>query len=248
MTWSTRELSDLAGTTVNTVRHYHALGLLGEPPRSSNGYKQYGVRHLVRLLRMRRLAELGIPLSQIGEVSGNDTTNVLHRTGVLLQEEIERIRRSRADIAEILRTGAPIDTPRGFEVVGARLPEPDRALIHVCTQIYPSAVLLRLKLMIAAESAELREQLGALTPSASEFARDRIAENLAAGGAHWRSTLWFELTEAGPTAPHRMRASEQTFIEALAALYNSAQRDVLRRTDVFLRAQARTPETSRQVG
>ena len=28
MAWSTRELADLAGTTVNTVRHYHERGLI----------------------------------------------------------------------------------------------------------------------------------------------------------------------------------------------------------------------------
>ena len=31
MAWSTRELAELAGTTVNTIRHYHALGLLERP-------------------------------------------------------------------------------------------------------------------------------------------------------------------------------------------------------------------------
>ncbi|WP_433560110.1 MerR family DNA-binding transcriptional regulator [Pseudonocardia xinjiangensis] len=28
MAWSTRELADLAGTTVRAVRHYHDVGLL----------------------------------------------------------------------------------------------------------------------------------------------------------------------------------------------------------------------------
>ena len=42
MAWSTRELAGLAGTTVNTIRHYHRLGLLDEPERRYNGYKQYG--------------------------------------------------------------------------------------------------------------------------------------------------------------------------------------------------------------
>lgn len=65
MPWSTRQLAELADTTVNTLRHYHRLGLLDEPERRYNGYKQYEVRHLVSLLRIRRLAELGVPLSQI---------------------------------------------------------------------------------------------------------------------------------------------------------------------------------------
>ena len=73
MAWSTRELADLAGTTVNTVRHYHRLGLLAQPDRRYNGYKQYGVPHLVRLLRIRRLADLGIPLNEVaGVLDGDD--------------------------------------------------------------------------------------------------------------------------------------------------------------------------------
>lgn len=55
MAWSTRELAEMAGTTVKSVRLYHQRGLLEEPERSPNGYKKYEVRHLVDLLRIRRL-------------------------------------------------------------------------------------------------------------------------------------------------------------------------------------------------
>ena len=50
MAWSTRELAELISTTVRSVRYHHQLGLLDEPERLANGYKQYEVRHLVRLL------------------------------------------------------------------------------------------------------------------------------------------------------------------------------------------------------
>ncbi|MFD2792433.1 MerR family DNA-binding transcriptional regulator [Promicromonospora vindobonensis] len=240
MTWSTREIADLAGTTVNAIRHYHALGLLDEPPRSYNGYKQYGVRDLVSLLRLRRLAGLGLPLAQIGTTNESDTTESLRRADTVLREEIERFRRSRAGIAALLRAGAPVDTPSGFEEVGARLTASDRALIHVCTRIHPPAALSRLQLMVCAESAEVRDQFHALTPGASESTRDHLAEDLAQGGAHWRSTVWLEPTESGAHAPYPLRVTEQAFVETLAALYNDAQRDVLRRADVALRAQRRT--------
>jgi DNA-binding transcriptional MerR regulator len=46
--WSTRELAELTGTTVNTIRHYHRIALLDEPTRRYNGYKQCGVLDLVR--------------------------------------------------------------------------------------------------------------------------------------------------------------------------------------------------------
>lgn len=68
MTWSTRELAELAGTSVRTVRHYHDVGLLEQPERGSNGYKRYGVAHLLRVLRIKRLSDLGIPLSRIAEM------------------------------------------------------------------------------------------------------------------------------------------------------------------------------------
>ena len=67
MSWSTREIAELAGTSLRAVRHYHEVGLLAEPERRANGYKQYGVRHLVRLLRVKRLVDLGFSLNQIAE-------------------------------------------------------------------------------------------------------------------------------------------------------------------------------------
>lgn len=46
MAWSTRQVSELAGTSLRAVRHHHEIGLLDEPDRGPNGYKQYGVAHL----------------------------------------------------------------------------------------------------------------------------------------------------------------------------------------------------------
>lgn len=219
MTWSTRELADLAGTTVNTVRHYHALGLLSEPTRRYNGYKQYRVPHLVRLLRLRRLAELGVPLAQIGTSGGRGLTDVLRCLDAALQDEIERSQRARAAIAAILHAGAPVDTPHGFESLAARLSEPDRALIHICTQLYDRDAVAHLRRMVTAEPPAVSAQLAALPPDASETVREHLAREVARSGANWRSATW----------PWLQPAAEQTLAEALAELYNPAQRDVLRR-------------------
>jgi DNA-binding transcriptional MerR regulator len=59
--WSTREIAELADTTVRAVRLDHEVGLLDEPERRTNGYKQYGVAHLIRLLRIKRLTDRGSP-------------------------------------------------------------------------------------------------------------------------------------------------------------------------------------------
>lgn len=60
------EVAKTAGVTVRTLRHYHQLGLLPEPPRSANGYREYTAADLARVLRIKRLASLGFPLARIG--------------------------------------------------------------------------------------------------------------------------------------------------------------------------------------
>ncbi|MEW2329653.1 MerR family transcriptional regulator [Micromonospora chersina] len=107
MAWSTRELAELAGTTVNTIRHYHRLGLLEQPQRRPSGYKEYGTDDLVCLLHVRRLAELGVPLSQIVALGpdGALTPEVLRQVGAGHVAEIERLQKARSDIAFLLRGG-----------------------------------------------------------------------------------------------------------------------------------------------
>ena len=61
MSWNARELGELTGTSRRTGRHDQELGLLSEPERGSHGYQYYDVTHMIRLLRMRRLTELGCP-------------------------------------------------------------------------------------------------------------------------------------------------------------------------------------------
>lgn len=62
------QIAGLAGVTVKAVRHYHRVGLLEEPPRAPNGYRCYSPRHLVELLRIRRLRAAGMSLASIREV------------------------------------------------------------------------------------------------------------------------------------------------------------------------------------
>ncbi|WP_147942349.1 MerR family transcriptional regulator [Microbispora sp. CSR-4] len=49
------ELAALAGVSTRTVRHYHHQGVLLQPPRRVNGYREYGLRDTLRLARARRL-------------------------------------------------------------------------------------------------------------------------------------------------------------------------------------------------
>ena len=62
------QLAATAGVTVRTVRHYHHVGLLPEPERDSSGYRRYPAQAAVDLIRIKTLAEAGVPLARIAAV------------------------------------------------------------------------------------------------------------------------------------------------------------------------------------
>ena len=45
------ELAGLVGISTRAVRHYHRVGLLAEPARTANGYREYSLRDAVELAR-----------------------------------------------------------------------------------------------------------------------------------------------------------------------------------------------------
>lgn len=62
------QLASYAGVTVRAVRHYHAKGLLPEPARDHSGYRCYDAAAVVELVRIRILADAGVPLSRVREL------------------------------------------------------------------------------------------------------------------------------------------------------------------------------------
>ncbi|WP_280421161.1 MerR family transcriptional regulator [Nocardia carnea] len=62
------ELASYAGVTVRAVRHYHAKGLLPEPERDHSGYRRYDAGAVIELIKIRTLAEAGVPLVRVQEL------------------------------------------------------------------------------------------------------------------------------------------------------------------------------------
>jgi DNA-binding transcriptional MerR regulator len=62
------QLASYAGVTVRAVRHYHAKGLLPEPERDRSGYRRYDAHAVVELIKIRTLAEAGVPLARVREL------------------------------------------------------------------------------------------------------------------------------------------------------------------------------------
>lgn len=234
MSWSTSELAELAGTTVNTIRHYHRLGLLDEPERRYNGYKQYGVRHLVRLLRIRRLAELGVPLSKVQPVGTGDESvrNALPQVDAELAARIESLQQARADIATILHDHAPADAPAGFMSVASHLSDADNSLLHIYTQLFDDEAMTDLRRMVTAEaeaeSGAVSTEITALPTDADEMTRQRLAERLAPTlTQHLIEYPW--LSDQAAHLSKNVHVARQMFTEAMRELYNPAQIDVFDR-------------------
>ncbi|MGP5496973.1 helix-turn-helix domain-containing protein [Corynebacterium flavescens] len=120
--WSTRQLADLAGVTRRAIRHWHEQGLLPEPTRLSNGYKQYDAEHLVVALRIARLAALGFSLDNIEEMLESDehAQTSLRRLRSELDERILELRKMRRDVDGLIASGGSPDlSPEARVALGA---------------------------------------------------------------------------------------------------------------------------------
>lgn len=108
------ELARLAGVTVRTLRHYHEVGVLAEPERRSNGYRDYTVHDLIRVLRIRRLASLGIALDTMGDLldgTGRAAGDLLDSLDSELAARIELLTRQRNLIARLREDDVAPDLP-----------------------------------------------------------------------------------------------------------------------------------------
>jgi MerR family transcriptional regulator, Zn(II)-responsive regulator of zntA len=62
------ELAKRAGVSTDTLRHYERKGVLTQPPRSANGYRQYSPSALDRVQLVRRALGVGFTLDELAKV------------------------------------------------------------------------------------------------------------------------------------------------------------------------------------
>ena len=79
-------LASYAGVTIRAVRHYHQIGLLLEPERDASGYRTYDADAVVRLIRIRTLAEAGVPLARVRELLDADPETFAAATAEIDQQ------------------------------------------------------------------------------------------------------------------------------------------------------------------
>lgn len=237
MAWSTRELAELAGTTLKTVRYYHAIGLLDEPERAANGYKKYRIPHLIRLLRIRRLVDLGVPLSGIAAMAESDENaeQALRALDAELAASIERQQRMREDLALIRRHRNLVDLPPGFGENAAELSDADRSLLMLYSRVFSPATMAALRELHSVPRTRNEVAFDTLPEDASEETRRRLAERYA---PEVREQLAAHplLQDPAAQAPMSAAATSSVIVQGIVELYNRAQLDVMRRVNEFLAA------------
>ncbi|MFF1820935.1 MerR family transcriptional regulator [Kribbella sp. NPDC058245] len=91
-----KQVAQLAGVSVRTLRHYDAIGLLPPGHVAPNGYRYYGRSELLRLQRILLLRELDVSLPEIARILAEQTDEI----GALRdhREQLERERRRLNDV------------------------------------------------------------------------------------------------------------------------------------------------------
>jgi DNA-binding transcriptional MerR regulator len=107
------QLATYAGVTVRAVRHYHAKGLLPEPERDHSGYRRYDAKAVVELIKIRTLAESGVPLARVQDLLAADEEELATAVAEIdrrLRREIRERQEHRRQIA-MLAAGDSLSVP-----------------------------------------------------------------------------------------------------------------------------------------
>ncbi|MFC4468453.1 MerR family transcriptional regulator [Streptomyces xiangluensis] len=202
------ELAAAVGVTTRTLRHYHHLGLLPEPERRPNGYRDYGLRHAVVLARIRRLTELGLGLAEVRDVLADDAGRDLAEVLAELDDDLarqetairERRARLRALLADAEAGRLPVEGPVSPELA-ALFGDLDRG-----SKGRPESPM----------AAKDREIIALLDTAAPPEERERLLSALgsfagepgAVDRAHEAYALLDELVDADPGDPRVDEAAE----------------------------------------
>ena len=122
------ELAQVTGVPAKTIRYYESIGLMSDPDRAENNYRQYTDAAVERLRYILSARSLGFSLADIGEfLSARDEgTLPCQRVMDSIDGRIADIDRR---IADLLALREALD---GFRSMGAALP-PSKKCDETCT-------------------------------------------------------------------------------------------------------------------
>ncbi|WP_265445217.1 MerR family transcriptional regulator [Flexivirga meconopsidis] len=216
--------------TTRTIRHYHRIGLLPEPARDASGYRRYDASAVVELIRIKTLADSGVPLSRIPEVLGavphdfaeqvDEIDRRLTEQIRLLEQRRRRLRALRAGDRSYLsdQLSDYLEALRAHDISDATVTlERDSWLLW--TTVAPEAVsswlAQKLHALDDTRFVELYRTFDAAIHG-DTAARDRLWEETSSrGAAAYRSADWEELASSHPVA---VRLTRELFEQHYAPL------------------------------
>jgi DNA-binding transcriptional MerR regulator len=185
------ELAGLVGISTRAIRHYHDVGLLAEPARKANGYREYSLRDAVELARVRRLTELGLSLDEVGDAlagdAGRDLAEILRELDADLARQEADLRQRRARLAELLRQAEAGGQPSGQAPVSPGLAGLFGRMADVAAE-RPGP-----EPAMAAKDRDLMALLETVAPARGTGVRGAGARGTGARGAGAEGTGWLEV-------------------------------------------------------
>ncbi len=141
------EVARRTGTTPKTIRYYEDIGLLPEPFREPNGYRDYGDEAVDRLAFIRDAQATGLSLTEIdsildlrsrGETTCEHVTRLLERHLAALDDRIERLQRTRAKLAALTARANRLDPEDCVDPVRCQTIGRDVVDADLAAAIHPS--------------------------------------------------------------------------------------------------------------
>ncbi|MBY8859823.1 MerR family transcriptional regulator [Nocardia sp. CA2R105] len=234
MAWSTRQLAELADSTVKAIRHYHEIGLLDVPERASNGYKQYKITHLVRLMQIKRLSDLGVPLSRIAEMerADQDPDEAIRVLDAELAATAERIDRVRTELAALRRHRAPMHVPPEFAPISRQLSQAQQSLLLAYSTVFSEETMAEFRRMISVPD-DTEDEFESLPANADDAAIENLAERMLPV-IREKHAKHPRLQNPAADSPRGVEPATNTMAQAVAEFYNPAQLRVLQRLNTLL--------------
>lgn len=96
------QIARLTGVSAKAIRYYESIGLLPRPARGDNAYRRYGRADVNRLILLRRIRLLGVPLAAARALMlGTSDARCVEVREDLLHLVDERVRTLDREIAEL---------------------------------------------------------------------------------------------------------------------------------------------------
>lgn len=109
------QLAAHVGITVRAIRHYHQRGLLAEPARDASGYRRYNAQAVADLIRIKTLADAGVPLARVRQLLASDPAEFASAVAEIDQalhqriSDLEHLRRELAGLKAGERLALPAE-------------------------------------------------------------------------------------------------------------------------------------------